>query len=317
MMMKQLLLCVICFVAMALCACTSHRVKEPMLDGPTMMRDTSEDLVSADSATVPTAGIVIPELMMPGPLDPIPDALTDEYFVLVMANIGPFASLDQLHASPFYPQLCSLYPELADITDIVDTGKGDLWLLNPWTENTSLSLNEYNIDMFLDNQDPGSGKVYYRTENAKPMLVRMTTDDPGSVLINAVDNEGHQLSWAPASRPADNVLREEQGVANITFNPVDNSVEFGADYEAEANGERIPVRFYADRLLSFGYRMMRYYACHQQDGKIGLLITDGDGQQCYAIIDGYAPDEGFTLTYQQGADLGLGKNGPLHFKRQQ
>lgn len=317
MMMKQLLLCVFFFVAIVLCACTSHRVKEPMLDGPTMMKDTSGDQVSADSATVPTAGIVIPELMMPGPLDPIPDAVTNEYFVLVVANLGPFASLDQLHASPFYPQLCSLYPELPDITDIVDTGKGDLWLLNPWTENTSLSLNEYNIDMFIGNQEPGSGKVYYRTENAKPMLVRMTTDDPGSVLINAVDNEGHQLSWVPASRPADNVLREEQGVANITHNPVDNSVEFGADYEAEANGERIPVRFYADRLMSFGYRMVRYYACHQQDGNIGVLITDGDGQQCYAYIDGYAPDEGFTLSPQQGTDFGLGTEGPLRFKRLQ
>lgn len=299
-----------------------NRAKPQVMDGPGMVGQEGDSLTTAvaegvqSTAVAASSDIQVPELMMTGPLDPIPDESSGEYYVVVVANLGPFTSLEQLRQSPFYPQLCSAYPELPDINTLVDTGKGDLWLLKPWTENTSLSLNEYNINMFLGEQEPGTGKVYYRTENAGPMLLRMTTDDPGSVLINAVDNEGHQLSWAPASRPADNVLREEPGMVNITFNPVDNSVEFGADYEAQVNDEPFSIRFYADRQMYFGDRLMRYYAFLLNVGEsVGLLISDHD-RQCFALIDGYAPDQGFTLTPQQGDDMGLGMNQPVYFKRQ-
>jgi hypothetical protein len=288
-------------------------------DGPDMEKPVADSIQRPDNGSVSTgvvdaAAIQVPELFMIGPLDPIPDESTGEYYVLQMANLGAFTSLEQLRQSPFYPQLCSAYPELPDISSIIDTGKGDLWLLKPWTENTSLSLNEYNLDMFLGEREPGTGTVYYRTENFRPMLLRMTTDDPGSVQINAVDNEGHVFSWVPTSSPADNVLREELGVAVITYNPVDNSVEFGADYTAEVGGKELSIRFYADRLVSFNHKMMHYYACHQKDDSIGVLFTDGDSQ-CYALIDGYAPDVQFTLKAVQGTDIGLPIGTAVTFKR--
>lgn len=306
-------------VAFAVCLFLLQRMKGQILDRPGLENEQVDNLAAAIDVP-PTdiseaSAIQLPELMMPGPLNPIPWEEGGEYFVLVVANLGPFTSISQLHDSPFYPQLCSLYPELTDITEMIDTGDGDLWLLNPWTKNTSLALNEYNIDMFLGTQETGSGTVYYRSEDAKPMLLRMTTDDPGSVLVNAVDNEGHQLSWIPTHQPADNVMRDEIGVENITFNPVDNSAEFGTDYEAQVDGKTVPIRFYANRLVSFDYRpLMRYYATLTADNRVALLITDGDGQQSLAYIDGYAPDQGFTLTLQQGADFGLGLGRAMQFK---
>lgn len=327
--MKRILivLAVIILVAAVAFWLFLQHVKGNILDGPGMVYERPDSVAVSDDTLATTVAeasdIRLPELMMPGPLDPIPWEEGGEYFVLVVANLGPFASLSQLHDSPFYPQLCSLYPELPEITDIIDTGKGDLWLMTPWTENTSLALTEYNIDMFLGEQDPGSGTIYLRTENARPLLVRMTTDDPGSVLVNAVANDGHQLSWTPASQPADNVLREERGVENITFNPVDNCAEFGTDYEARIDGETVSLRFYADRQMwlntqpkPLNNQPMRYYATITTDNRIALLITTGDGRQCLAYIDGYAPDQGFTLTVEQGADIGFPLGRSVQFKPQ-
>ena len=293
--------------------------KSQVMDGSDMVRLSPDSLQRPDSGSVSTAvvdaaAIQVPQLMMIGSIDPIPDETSGEYYVVQVANLGAFTSLEQLRQSPFYPQLCSAYPELPSVSSIIDTGRGDLWLLKPWTEHTSLSLNEYTLDMFLGEREPGTGTVYYRTENFCPLLLRMTTDDPGSVLINAVDTEGHVFSWVPTSRPADNVLREEPGVAAITYNPVDNSVEFGADYVARVGGQELRIRFYADRQVSFNKKMMRYYACHQEDGAIGVLFTAGDSQ-CYALIDGYAPDVQFTLKAVQGTDMGLPMGSVVTFKR--
>ena len=172
--------------------------------------------------------------MMLGPLNPVPavdeNGKETEFFVLVVANLGYYQSLDQLRKSPFYAQLCDLYPELKDVKDVVDTGQGDLWFIRPWSKNTSLAINEYSMEVFLGEKSEDDAKVLYRTEDAKPMLLRMRADDPGSVKIHAVDNQKHVVTWIPTQTPSDNVLRQQAGIANITYNAVDNSAEFGTDY---------------------------------------------------------------------------------------
>ena len=253
----------------------------------------------------------IPKPMMLGALDPIPmvdeNGNDSEHFILVVANLGYYQTPDQLRKSPFYAQLCDLYPKLSEAKDFVDTGAGDLWFIRPWTENTSLAINEYTMKMFMGEEDESKGKVLYRTEYAKPMLLRMKADDPGSVKINAVDNSGHRLTWIPAQTPQDNVLRSEIGVVNNTYNAVDNSAEFGTDYVGQkSDGESVLIRFYADRQVRIGEQLARYIAYHQEDGEIGLFI-EGDGIESYAVISGFAPDQQFSLKFRKGNDFGFGK----------
>ena len=253
----------------------------------------------------------IPKPMMLGALDPIPmvdeNGNDSEHFILVVANLGYYQTPEQLRKSPFYAQLCDLYPKLSEAKDFVDTGAGDLWFIRPWTENTSLAINEYTMKMFMGEEDESKGKVLYRTEYAKPMLLRMKADDPGSVKINAVDNSGHRLTWIPAQTPQDNVLRSEIGVVNNTYNAVDNSAEFGTDYVGQkSDGESVLIRFYADRQVRIGEQLARYIAYHQEDGEIGLFI-EGDGIESYAVISGFAPDQQFSLKFRKGNDFGFGK----------
>ena len=133
-------------------------------------------------------GLSLPTPLDPGPLDYIPDAETDEVVFFTIANLGHYKNVESMRKGPFWKLLCSLYPDVENINKItVDNGTGDIWLIVPWGENTSLAINEYNMDMFLGEQDPSDGQVYYRTEYAKPMLIRTPMDDPGSIIINAVD----------------------------------------------------------------------------------------------------------------------------------
>jgi hypothetical protein len=258
----------------------------------------------------------LPKLMMLGPLNPVPavdeNGKETEFFVLVVANLGYYQSLDQLRKSPFYAQLCDLYPELKDVKDVVDTGQGDLWFIRPWSKNTSLAINEYSMEMFLGEKSEDDAKVLYRTEDAKPMLLRMRADDPGSVKIHAVDNQKHVVTWIPTQTPSDNVLRQQAGIANITYNAVDNSAEFGTDYVATNEEGSTLIRFYADRQVRIGDQLSRYIAFHQEDGQIGLLI-EGQGIESYATISGFAPDQQFSLTFHQGNDFGFGRDQEIVF----
>ena len=158
--------------------------------------------------------ITLPEILLPGPIDPI----WEDNGILALGRIGRFDSMESLRHSPFYPLYCSCYPELEDINEItVDTGSGDLWLIRPRMENTSLAINEYTIDMFLGETPESDGRVLYRTENATAILVRMAADDPGTIRINAVNDEGYTLSWVPTQDPRTNLPRIPDGAEDITF----------------------------------------------------------------------------------------------------
>ena len=276
--------------------------------------------LSDDTTTRALAGkpsFDLPKPMMLGPLNPVPSVDENgkeiEHFVLVVANLGYYQTHDQLRKSPFYAQLCDLYPELRDVKDFIDTGQGDLWFIRPWTKNTSLAINEYTMEMFLGEKSEDSGNIWYRTEDVKPMLLRMRADDPGTIKIHAVDNQKHVVWWIPTQTPQDNALRTENGIVNITYNAVDNSAEFGTDYVGQKpNGETLLIRFYADRQVRIGEQLARYIAFHQEDGQIGLFI-EGAGIESYATISGFAPDQQFSLNFHKGNDFGFGKEQEVAF----
>lgn len=291
--------------------------KEEVVDGLNPEAILDGDNGTSTHAFTGKPSFQLPKPMLVGPLNPIPAVDENgnemEHFILVVANLGYYQTIEQLQKSPFYAQLCDLYPELSGVKEIIDTGKGDLWFIRPWQKNTSLAINEYTMEMFLGNQEESEGKVLYRTEYAKPMLVRMSADDPGTVKINAVDNSGRSLTWIPTQQPQDNVLRSIDGVANITYNVVDNSAEFGTDYVAQkADGDSFIIRFYADRQVSIGNKLIRYIAFHQEDGEIGLYI-EGAGIESYATISGFAPDQQFGLDFHKGNDFGFGKEQHVTF----
>lgn len=278
--------------------------REAILDSP--------NGTSTHAFTGNTPTIELPKMMMPGPIDPIPSE--GETPILMMAYLGPFTTLGELHASPFYAQLCSVYPELKGIDNLIDTGQGDLWLIRPWSEGISLAINEYNMAMFNGEQEDSSGEIYLRTEQAEPLLLRMNAYDPGSVHICAVDNDGHQLSFIPTLSPQDNRLRTEPGVMNYSFNPADNSVEYGDDYTAQlTDGCTLSARFYANHLLRLGDQLLTYMAFLQEDGGVGIYIA-GPDIETYALLDGMAPDQGFSLKVVRGSDLGFGIGKALRFK---
>lgn len=237
-------------------------------------------------ATVP--GIRLPAVRLLGPLNPIPgmDEQGNElrHFVLLVANLGHYESLADLKASPFYLLLCNLYPELGSIRSVsVDLGRGDLWLIRPWAENTSLAINEYNLKMFMGEQEEGSGEIYLRTEDTECLLARFSADDPGSVLINAVDNEGASLRWIPTQNPHDNELRTEPGVEVYTYDPMEAFVQYGADYTGTLKGRPAVFRFYADRQLRLNGELVRYFAFHDNSGGISLYIKGEHIEECLSV----------------------------------
>lgn len=265
------------------------------------------------------ASFQLPKLLMPGVLDPPPVDITDSTAkapLLAVSNLGRFASVGEMRKSYFYPQFCSLYPELENISRItVDTGVGDLWLFEPLEPNCSLAINEYNMKMFMQEQEEGDGEVYLRTESARPVLVKASMDDPGSLVINMMSNEGQTLHWIPVQSPSDNVLRDEEGVVVLTYNPIESFVEMGADYTASVNGEMEQLRFYADRQVRVNNRLMRYVSFHTDDLKIGLYIKGIDFEAYFEVDKIKAEPESFSLTTKQGYDFGIGYNKTITFRK--
>ena len=258
-------------------------------------------------------GISIPTPFLPGPIDYIPNAETDEEVIFTMANLGHYDDVASMKKGPFWKLLCSLYPEVEGIDKLtVDTGSGDIWFINPWETNTSLAINEYNMDMFLGEQDPSSGQVYYRTEYAKPILVRAAMDDPGSMIINAVCESGTNMSWLPTQEPGTNELREQNGVGIITYNPIDNYAHFGNYYNADYNGDEISLKFYADRQLFYNGKLGRYMCYLISTDATGLYMKCDD-MECFGIL-GFEDDETFTLTIVKGSIGGAGEDTELKFE---
>ncbi len=261
----------------------------------------------------------LPALLMPGPLEPVPLDITDstaQVPMLAVANIGRFASISQLRKSYFYKQFCSLYPELENINRIaVDTGVGDLWLFKPLLPNCSMAVREYNMQMFMQEQKESDGDVLFKTDIARPILVKASMDDPGSIIVDLDNREGRRLHWIPTQSPSDNELRFDEGITVLSYNVLENFAEMGADYTASVNEGLASLRFYADRQVRLDNRLMRYMSFHTADGKVGLYIKglDLDG---YFEVGGHKKDrESFTLTCKKGYDFGMGTNKTLTFKK--
>lgn len=262
--------------------------------------------VSQATGTFAKSTIALPDFMLPGPIDPVWGP--DEVMLVAIAHLGNYSSIKQLKQSPFYPIMLSCYPDLDQVKDIIDTGSGDLWYVRPLGDNYSLAINEYNLDMFNGTQPEGSGKVYYRTEEARPLLLRMSAYDPGSVQINIVDNEGHSISWTPAMTPADNVLRDAMGVTDITYHPIDWLVDFGADYVCDLGNKKASLRFYGDGQVSINGRLGRYTSFHLKNNTdgVGLYYIDSEGREGTAIVTRFEQsDEAFNWQHLKGYALGI------------
>lgn len=266
------------------------------------------DTPSTSQASTPAMrrGISLPDYMLPGPIDPVWG--DDEVMLVAIAHIGSFSNIQELQQSQFFPIWNSCYPGLSKINDIIDTGDGDLWYIRPLGQNYSLAINEYNMDMFNGEQPEGSGKVYYRTEEAQPILLRMSAYDPGSVQINVVDNEGHSISWIPTMTPADNVLRDAVGVTDVTYHPIDWLVELGADYLCDLGNKSTTLRFYGNGLVNINGELGHYVSFHlnnNPDG-VGLYYIDSKGREGTAIITKFEQnDQAFNLQHLKGYDLGI------------
>lgn len=279
----------------------------------TGLMDTNSTQASTDG-TLDGIGIPLPEPFLPGPLDYIPNAETDEEVIFTMANLGHYTDVASMKKGPFWKLLCDLYPEIENINKLtVDTGEGDIWMINPWEENTSLAINEYNLDMFLGEKDPDDGQVYFRTENAKPILIRTTMDDPGSIIINAVNNNGTVLQWLPTQEPQTNLLREQNGVAVINYDPIDNYAHYGSYYNAFPDGDEVTLRFYADRQLFYNGKLGHYMCYLLSTEGVGLYMQCDD-MECFGIINGNVDSGKFTLDIKEGTINGKGKGTKLEFE---
>ena len=255
-----------------------------------------------------SSSIQLPEFMFPGPLDPVWGE--DEVMLLAIANLGDFTSIKQLHSSPFYPLFKSLYPEIENVKKIdVDTGSGELWFICPMSKNMSLAINEYNKEMFNGEMDESDGEVYYRTENAQPMLIRMSADDPGSVIINVVDNESHGMTWIPTMTPHDNVLRSPDQVTDFTYHPIDWVAELGRDYICDMGNKKVRLCFYGNGILAINGELGEYVSYHTtHKDALALYYRDAKGREGTALITKWEQDDrAFNLSNFSGYDLGLGK----------
>lgn len=256
-----------------------------------------------------STSVAIPEIMLPGPLDPVWGA--DEVMLLAVAHLGNFTSIEGLKTSRFYPLFKSLYPEINDISTItVDTGSGDLWLIKPMMPNMSLAVNEYGLSMFMGDKSEDDAQVYYRTEQAQPIIIRMNADDPGQVKIIAVDNERHSLEWIPTTAPQDNLLRTHQGVTDITFHPIDWVAQPGQDYVCDLGSKKVRLRFYGDGQMFINDKPGRYisYLTTTDPDAVALYFIDNDGREGSALLNKWEQDErAFNVNFIDGYDLGLGK----------
>ncbi|MBR1711953.1 MAG: hypothetical protein IJ722_00925 [Alloprevotella sp.] len=271
------------------------------------------DQEKAESVTARPA-ITLPEILLPGPIDPI----WEDNGILALGRIGRFDNMESLRHSPFYKLYCSCYPELEGINEItVDTGCGDLWIIRPRMENTSLAINEYTFAMFAGETPESDGRVLYRTENAPAILVRMAADDPGTIRINAVNDEGYSLSWIPTQDPRTNLLRIPDGAEDITFEVMQGFAEMGTDYTATAGGKQATLRFYGDKQLYLNGQPGTYEAFHTQGENIGIAIYFNiQGAESLAYVGGATEDyRSFTLTPAAGEDFGAGKGKAVTFGR--
>lgn len=301
-MLKQIILSMMMWTALlAFGSCSSTGTSH---DGQAPNADTM-----AEAQMPPQAqGISMPEIMFPGPLDPVWG--DDEVMLLAVANLGDIASIEQLHASPFYPLFKSLYPEIESVKKIeVNTGSGQLWYVEPLAPGMSLAINEYDLAMFNGEKSENDGKVYYRTEDARPMLLRMSADDPGSVKINVVDNEGHNMSWIPTMSPADNVLRAPDEVTDITYHPIDWVAELGRDYTCDMGGKQVTLRFYGNGILAINGKLGQYVSYHTtHNDALALYYRDANGREGTALLSKWEQDDrAFNMSNYSGYDLGLGK----------
>ena len=158
-----------------------------------------------------------------------------------------------------------------------------------------------------------AGEPVTGLSEGRPMLIRTPMDDPGSIIINAVDNEGNSMSWLPTQEPRTNELREQNGVPNITYDAIYYYAHYGTFYNAFPNNDEISLKFFADRQLFYNGKLGRYMCYHSAAGDM-VLYMRCDDMECYGILDGNVDDGKFTLTIKGGTINGVGKGTKLTFE---
>ena len=243
-------------------------------------------------------GIQLPTPLMPGAISNNYER-DDEGPLMFIANLGHYESLKEMKDGHFWGLLCNLYPQIKNINELtVDNGSGDIWFFCPCESNMSMAINEYNMDMFMGTQDAGDGQIYFRTEEATPILVRTPMDDPGSNVVNAVSENGTVMEWLPTQEPQTNKMRKQEGVEDITYNPIFNFVEYGDDYQTSVNGDKTSIRFYADRQMYINEQPARYF-CYPISLEEMMIYIKVDGMECLCLLDN-TDFPTFSLTVKQG-----------------
>lgn len=124
---------------------------------------------------------------------PKPDALEgrsysdQENMPVCFAFVGRFASYDELRQSPFYGYLCQRIPELSQCTEFTvnTTDKvDDVWMLIPTIENVWCKIKAFTPDMLIHQELTDDAKVYYTSENMKPILIHTSMENQGSIIVD-------------------------------------------------------------------------------------------------------------------------------------
>lgn len=214
---------------------------------------------------------------------------------LGIAFVGNYNTFAEMKNSPFYPLICQIHPEIKQIDRFeVDMGRGGVYLVIP-KGNMTLSLNEYTLAMFMQEQNEDEGRILYRNENPRPFLIRCSTDMPGSVrFVAAPDNGGEALNWVAAADRY-NQLPVETVSFSSDIIPINMSYHnhFGIDpedewvsTESEDNSIRIFhnglcfLRSHGEKPLMYDYFAIkkpsasepeRYLYLHDNEGHRGIV----------------------------------------------
>lgn len=159
---------------------------------------------SATTATT-TASIAEPEPVEPdvwNPYIPQRQILLDEGCMAGVIFIGgvDYEMDEQACVEAFLDTSYAENYELKDfpVENVVDAGGYELYLIFPFDENASVSVNEW---LFTEENDYAgeSGEVLYRSEVGAPILLRCNVSDiMSNSVVNIVDSEGNTLSWSPS-----------------------------------------------------------------------------------------------------------------------
>lgn len=203
---------------------------------------------------------------------------------LMISNLGHYATVEQLKASPIYPVLAKAHPQLAQISEVtIDRGSGNMWLLVPCREGMSLAVNEYNIDIFNGDIAENDAPVLYRSEEPMPMIIRAPMDAPGSIRIIAVAGKV-TVDCVPQFNPADNELRMIN-ITEVSYLSQPLRLHYGSEYSAGS----MQCIFYQDRQVRVNGVLMNFFAYKSVDGENILYFYNDEGKDFWGTFDEQPP----------------------------